>query len=103
MYGLYCTLGSEVQASSSSSTSLLRELWVPLVKEDTLGSTLLQEPLVSDHLHLLSSTINSRGSRLQSDIIQRHGLWERIMKILFLYLIEMLCIIYTFFLIFCDM
>lgn len=60
IYGLYCTLGSTEQASSSSSTSLLRELCVPLVKDDTLGSILLLDPLVSD-LHLLPSTISILG------------------------------------------
>ncbi len=69
---LHCTLGSMKQASSSSSTSLLRELCVPLVKEDTLGSMLLLEPLVSD-LHLLSSTISSLGSGLQSEIMQKRA------------------------------
>ncbi|TNN81438.1 hypothetical protein EYF80_008210 [Liparis tanakae] len=47
------------KANSSSSTSLLRELCVPLVKEDMLGSMLLQDPVVSD-LHPLS-TISSFG------------------------------------------
>ena len=54
------------QASSSSSTSLLSELCVPLVKGDMLGSMLLLEPLVSD-LHLLSSTISSRGLGFQTE------------------------------------
>lgn len=59
---LRCTLGSTEQASSSSSTSLLRELCVPLVKEDMLGSTLLQEPLVAT-LHLVSPAICSLWPR----------------------------------------
>lgn len=64
---LYCTLGSTEQASSSSSTSLLRELCVPLVKEDMLGSTLLLvEPLVAA-LHLVSPTISSRWPGLNSE------------------------------------
>lgn len=63
---LHCTLGSTEQASSSSSTSLLRELCVPLVKDDMLGSTLLQELLVAA-LHLVSPAIHSLWPRFDPE------------------------------------
>lgn len=58
------------QASSASSISLLRELCVPLVTEDMLGSMLLLDPLVSD-LHLASATVSSLRSGLHSETIQK--------------------------------
>lgn len=73
---LYCTLGSMKQASSSSSFSVLRELCVPLVREEMLRSMLLLlllDPWVSDP-HLMSSSINSLCSGLQTETREEENL-----------------------------